>query len=95
MELLDPRVGLGLPELNEAAAVELLANTANKCVESELENRPTVNDVVVNLQEALSACDLDVNVEYSEEEHLSAISSTYMLINSSVIFFIKMLFTIY
>ena len=58
MELLDPRVGL--PKRNEVVAVKLLAHTAFRCVDNELENRPTVNEIVANLEETLSLCDRQV-----------------------------------
>ena len=59
MELLDPRVGL--PKRNEVVAVKLLAHTAFRCVDDELENRPTVNEIVANLEETLSLCDRQVD----------------------------------
>ncbi|CAI9091717.1 OLC1v1026813C1 [Oldenlandia corymbosa var. corymbosa] len=53
--ILDPRVGP--PELNEAEAVELVAYTAMHCVNLEGKDRPTMTDVVANLERALALCD--------------------------------------
>ena len=54
-KILDPRVGL--PEINEAEAVELVAFTAMLCVNLEGKDRPTMADIVANLDRALSLCD--------------------------------------
>ncbi|KAL3523982.1 hypothetical protein ACH5RR_016816 [Cinchona calisaya] len=54
-KILDSRVGP--PELNEAEAVELVAYTAMHCVNLEGKDRPTMTDVVANLERALSLCD--------------------------------------
>lgn len=54
-KILDPRVGP--PELNEAEAVELVAYTALHCVNLEGKDRPTMADIVSNLDRALSLCD--------------------------------------
>ncbi|WCJ19883.1 CRINKLY4 related 3 [Euphorbia peplus] len=54
-KFLDPRVGA--PELNEAEAVELVAYTALHCVNLEGKDRPTMNDIVANLERALSLCE--------------------------------------
>ncbi|PON78971.1 Serine/threonine protein kinase [Parasponia andersonii] len=50
--ILDQRVGL--PELNEGEAVELVAYTAMHCVNLEGKARPTMTDVVANLEQALT-----------------------------------------
>ncbi|XP_059627972.1 putative serine/threonine-protein kinase-like protein CCR3 [Cornus florida] len=55
VKILDPRVGP--PELNEAEAVELVAYTAAHCVNLEGRDRPTMADIVANLERALSLCD--------------------------------------
>lgn len=55
MKILDPRVGQ--PELNEAEAVELVAYTAMHCVNLEGKERPTMTDIVANLERALALCD--------------------------------------
>ncbi|OAY38406.1 putative serine/threonine-protein kinase-like protein CCR3 isoform X2 [Manihot esculenta] len=55
VKVLDPRVGP--PELNEAEAVELVAYTALHCVNLEGKDRPTMTDIVANLERALSLCD--------------------------------------
>ncbi|KAK1365026.1 putative serine/threonine-protein kinase-like protein CCR3 [Heracleum sosnowskyi] len=55
MKILDPRVGQ--PELNEAEAVELVAYTAMHCVNLEGIDRPTMTDIVANLERALALCD--------------------------------------
>ncbi|XP_077239187.1 CRINKLY4 related 3 [Tasmannia lanceolata] len=53
--VLDRRVGL--PGLNEAEAVELMAYTAVHCVNLEGKDRPTMTDIVANLERALALCD--------------------------------------
>ncbi|CAN8254497.1 unnamed protein product [Cochlearia groenlandica] len=52
--ILDPRVGS--PELGEGDAVELVAYTAMHCVNPEGKNRPTMTDIVANLERALDLC---------------------------------------
>ncbi|KAK4403392.1 putative serine/threonine-protein kinase-like protein CCR3 [Sesamum angolense] len=52
--ILDPRVGP--PELNESEAVELVAYTAMHCVHLEGKDRPTMTDIVANLERALALC---------------------------------------
>ncbi|KAK2980978.1 hypothetical protein RJ640_023304 [Escallonia rubra] len=54
-KILDTRVGP--PELNEAEAVELVAYTAMHCVNLEGRERPTMTDIVANLERALALCD--------------------------------------
>nr|GMC98336.1 putative serine/threonine-protein kinase-like protein CCR3 [Ipomoea batatas] len=54
-KILDPRVGL--PEPNEAEAVELVAYTAMHCVNLEGKDRPSMTDIVVNLERALNHCE--------------------------------------
>ena len=55
VKILDPRVGP--PELNEAEAVELMAYTAMHCVNLEGKDRPTIADIVANLERALILCE--------------------------------------
>ncbi|KAF5736575.1 putative serine/threonine-protein kinase-like protein CCR3 [Tripterygium wilfordii] len=55
VKILDDRVGP--PELNEAEAVELVAYTAMHCVNLEGKDRPTMTDIVANLERALALCD--------------------------------------
>ncbi|KAJ4720070.1 GPCR kinase [Melia azedarach] len=55
VKILDARVGP--PELNEAEAVELVAYTAMHCVNLEGKERPTMADIVANLERALDLCD--------------------------------------
>ncbi|CAL0317632.1 unnamed protein product [Lupinus luteus] len=55
LQILDPRVEL--PELNETEAVELVAYTAMHCVNLEGKDRPTMADIVANLERALTLCD--------------------------------------
>lgn len=62
--VLDRRVGP--PEANEAEAVELMANMAMHCVKLEGKERPTMTDIVANLERALALC----------EESRASISST-------------------
>lgn len=52
--VLDKRVGL--PEANEAEAVELLAHTAMSCVSLEGKERPGMADIVANLESAFLLC---------------------------------------
>ncbi|KAL8552152.1 hypothetical protein ACS0TY_001006 [Phlomoides rotata] len=54
-EILDRRVGT--PETYEAEAVELVAYTAMHCVHLEGKDRPTMSDIVANLERALALCD--------------------------------------
>ncbi|KAF3652152.1 putative serine/threonine-protein kinase-like protein CCR3 [Capsicum annuum] len=54
-KILDPRVGS--PELREAEGVELVAYTAMHCVHLEGKHRPTMTDIVSNLERALAVCD--------------------------------------
>ncbi|KAE9606177.1 hypothetical protein Lal_00025009 [Lupinus albus] len=55
LQILDPRVEP--PELNETEAVELVAYTAMHCVNLEGKDRPTMTDIVANLERALTLCD--------------------------------------
>ncbi|KAF8402648.1 hypothetical protein HHK36_010737 [Tetracentron sinense] len=55
VKILDSRVGL--PGMNEAEAVELVAYTAMHCVNLEGKDRPTMTDIVANLERALALCD--------------------------------------
>lgn len=50
--ILDMRVGQ--PELHESEAVELVAYTALHCVNLEGKDRPTMTDIVANLERAMS-----------------------------------------
>ncbi|PIN03373.1 Serine/threonine protein kinase [Handroanthus impetiginosus] len=54
-KILDRRVGP--PEPNESEAVELVAYTAMHCVHLEGKDRPTITDIVANLERALALCD--------------------------------------
>ncbi|CAA0834403.1 Putative serine/threonine-protein kinase-like protein CCR3 [Striga hermonthica] len=54
-QVLDSRVGPPGPE--EAEAVELVAYTAVHCVHLEGKDRPTMSDVVANLERALGLCE--------------------------------------
>ncbi|CAN1259325.1 Putative serine/threonine-protein kinase-like protein CCR3 [Linum perenne] len=53
--ILDGRVGA--PDVNVAEAVELVGYTAMHCVSVEGKDRPTMSDIVVNLERALVLCD--------------------------------------
>ncbi|KAI3857959.1 hypothetical protein MKX03_006173 [Papaver bracteatum] len=53
--ILDVRVGP--PDVNMAEAVELVAYTAVHCVNLEGKERPSMNDIVANLERALSLCE--------------------------------------
>ncbi|KAG4920225.1 hypothetical protein JHK86_049038 [Glycine max] len=54
VEILDSRVGP--PDLKEAEALKILAYTAICCVKLEGRHRPTMNDIVVNLDRAFAIC---------------------------------------
>lgn len=54
-KILDVRAGP--PGLSEAEAVELVAYTAMHCVNLEGKDRPTMADIVSNLERALSLCE--------------------------------------
>ncbi|KAL3834840.1 hypothetical protein ACJIZ3_009576 [Penstemon smallii] len=62
-KILDPRVGP--PESNESEAVELVAYTAMHCVHLESKDRPTMTDIVANLERALALCDESHGSVYS------------------------------
>ncbi|KAG6629079.1 hypothetical protein CIPAW_14G058900 [Carya illinoinensis] len=68
--VLDRRVGL--PEMNESKAVQLLAYTANCCVKLEGKERPSMSDIVSNLERALSLC----------EDNLGSLSPATLSIHS-------------
>ncbi|KAL6203413.1 hypothetical protein ACLB2K_027113 [Fragaria x ananassa] len=53
--LLDKRVGQ--PEPNEAEAVQLVAYTAMHCVNLEGKERPSMTDIVANLERAVALCE--------------------------------------
>ncbi|KAL3653477.1 hypothetical protein CASFOL_003158 [Castilleja foliolosa] len=53
--VLDPRVGP--PGAEEAEGVELVGYTAMHCVHLEGKDRPTMSDIVANLERALALCD--------------------------------------
>ncbi|KAD2805186.1 hypothetical protein R6Q59_029524 [Mikania micrantha] len=53
-KILDKRVGP--PEMKEVEPVELMAYTALHCVNSEGNYRPTMSDIVANLERALGLC---------------------------------------
>ncbi|XP_017982195.1 PREDICTED: putative serine/threonine-protein kinase-like protein CCR3 isoform X1 [Theobroma cacao] len=53
--VVDRRVGV--PEIHEAEAVELMAYTAMHCVNLEGKERPNTTDIVANLERALSLCE--------------------------------------
>ncbi|XP_059660870.1 putative serine/threonine-protein kinase-like protein CCR3 [Cornus florida] len=53
--VLDERIGP--PAMNEIEAVELVAYTAMHCVNLEGKERPTMSDIVANLERALDLCE--------------------------------------
>jgi len=55
MKILDQRVEP--PEMNETEAVELVSYTAMHCVHLEGKDRPTISDIVANLERAFTLCD--------------------------------------
>ncbi|XP_027332791.1 putative serine/threonine-protein kinase-like protein CCR3 [Abrus precatorius] len=69
-KILDPRVEP--PELNETEAVELVAYTAMHCVNLEGKDRPTMADIVANLERALALCD---------SSHVSISSGTISIVS--------------
>ncbi|XVE59424.1 hypothetical protein DITRI_Ditri05aG0045500 [Diplodiscus trichospermus] len=54
-KVVDKRVGT--PQIHEAEAVELMANTALHCVNLEGKERPNITDIVPNLEKALTLCE--------------------------------------
>ena len=71
MKVLDQRVGPP-PQMNEAEAVELVAYTAMQCVNLEGKERPTMADIVANLERALALC---------EDSHGSISSGTISIVS--------------
>ncbi|KAK9002609.1 hypothetical protein V6N11_025279 [Hibiscus sabdariffa] len=59
---------IGMPEIHEAEAVELMAYTAINCVNLEGKERPNMTDIVGNLEKARTLC----------ENSLASLSSTTM-----------------
>ncbi|KAF5446719.1 hypothetical protein F2P56_032322 [Juglans regia] len=60
-KVLDRRVGP--PEMNESEAVQLVAYIATSCVNLEGKERPSMSDIVANLERALALCeDHDCNL---------------------------------
>ncbi|KAK9128021.1 hypothetical protein Syun_016818 [Stephania yunnanensis] len=57
---------VGVPEANEAEAVELVAYTALHCVNLEGKERPTMSDIVANLERAYILCN---------DNHVGTVSS--------------------
>jgi len=55
VNILDPKAGA--PDVNEAEAVELVAQTALHCVNLKGKDRPSMAHVVVSLERALAICD--------------------------------------
>ncbi|XWS28686.1 hypothetical protein CRYUN_Cryun25bG0092600 [Craigia yunnanensis] len=55
LTVVDRRVGV--PEIYEAEAVELMAYTAMHCVNLEGKKRPNMTDIVANLEKALTLCE--------------------------------------
>lgn len=55
LKILDPRVGP--PDVNEAEALELLDCVAIHCVNLKRKDKPTMVDIVVNLERVLAICD--------------------------------------
>ena len=54
-KVVDRRVGV--PEIHEAEAVELMAYTAMHCVNLEGKERPDMIDIIANLEKALTLCE--------------------------------------
>ncbi|CAK8566480.1 unnamed protein product [Lathyrus sativus] len=69
-KILDSRVG-SPRESNESEAVELMAYTAVHCVNLEGKDRPTMADIVANLERALLICDGGSN---NEIESISSVT---------------------
>lgn len=64
-KVLDMRVGQ--PEVSEAEAVELVAYTAVHCVNLEGKDRPSMSDIVANLDRALALCNDDSHGSISSD----------------------------
>ncbi|WJX38455.1 non-specific serine/threonine protein kinase [Trifolium repens] len=71
VKILDSRVGLPEAESNESEAVELMAYTAVHCVNLEGKDRPTMADIVANLERALLICEGGSN---NEIESISSVT---------------------
>lgn len=65
VKVLDTRVGP--PEVSEAEAVELVAYTAVRCVNLEGKDRPSMSDIVANLERALALCNDDSHGSISSD----------------------------
>ncbi|XP_004500493.1 putative serine/threonine-protein kinase-like protein CCR3 [Cicer arietinum] len=72
VKILDSRVG-SPSESNESEAVELMAYTAIHCVNLEGKDRPTMADIVANLERAFVICDAGSNHEI---ETISSVTIT-------------------
>ncbi|MED6191916.1 hypothetical protein PIB30_004993 [Stylosanthes scabra] len=72
MKILDPRVGT--PEANEGEAVELMAQIAMLCVNLEGKDRPTISDIVTNLDRALLLCEGSHHHESNSSGIISIVS---------------------
>lgn len=70
-KILDPRVGL--PDGSESEAVELVAYTAMHCVHLEGKDRPSMTDIVANLERALAL--------FEEESHGSISSGRNSIVS--------------
>jgi hypothetical protein len=64
MKILDQR--FEKPEMNETEAVELVAYTAVHCVHLEVKDRPTISDIVANLERAFTLCDVPFKFTFRE-----------------------------
>ncbi|KAH7841526.1 hypothetical protein Vadar_031102 [Vaccinium darrowii] len=64
-KVLDMR--MGQPEVSEAEAVELVAYTAVHCVNLEGKDRPSMSDIVANLERALALCNGDSHGSISSD----------------------------
>ncbi|MED6149156.1 hypothetical protein PIB30_059735 [Stylosanthes scabra] len=72
VKILDPRVGP--PEANEGEAVELMSQIAMLCVNLEGKDRPTISDIVTNLDRALLLCEGSHNHESNSTGIISIVS---------------------
>lgn len=70
--VLDGRVAA--PQMGEAEAVELVAYTAMHCVNLEGKDRPTMSDIVANLERALSLCEGDSHGSISSAGEISIVA---------------------
>ncbi|KAI4383962.1 hypothetical protein MLD38_009739 [Melastoma candidum] len=61
-------------DVREGEAVELVGNTAMHCVNLEGKDRPTMSDIVLNLERALAVCDGSSHGSISSRSSISVVA---------------------